>query len=1467
MKGDFTRLTFRPSRHYSSVRLQQGRVQLDADWNEQVDIQSHRDRTTTLDLVGPCGAPWKGGGFRIGRAPHLRGLSFVGTTHGWAVGLHAAILVTTNGGTAWTKQAAPAGVTAHLHGVHVVSVTHGWAVGDGGTILATTNGGTAWTKQAVPAGLVAHLRAVHVTSATQGCVVGDHATILTTTDGGAAWTARAAPAGVTAHLRAVHFASAAQGCVVGDHATILTTTNGGTTWTARAAPAGVTAHLRGVHFASATHGWAVGDDGTVLATTNGGTTWAKQAAPAGVTAHLRGVYFASATQGWAVGDDATILVTVNGGTLWTKQAAPAGVTAHLRAIRFAGTAPGLAVGDDATILANATGTSWTAPTSPTIDFTVSPGRMYAGGILCENDDHAALTAQPDLHNFSLPGAGTYLAYLDVWERHLTATDRPELREIALGGPDTATRTQTVWQVKLLPVDPSVNCVTVLQSAQWKGLIAGSSGRLSARARPEATGTTVCEVPPGAGFRRLENQLYRVEVHNPGALGTASFKWSRDNGSIVTQWLKQTQNDLTVSSIGRDSVLGFVGGQHVELTDDTRELQPTPQPGTLVKLVNAQGDVLIINPTTAAPSGPIQKSNFPRNPRIRRWDSAGALKVEVPPTNDGWIPLEEGVEVRFEPGSYKTGDYWLIPARTAANGTAAGGIEWPQDDTKNPLPLLPHGIPRHYCLLALVRIDANNVLTVLSDCRDLFPAVTELTSFFYRSGDGQEAMPDPAQPAARARLQWPLVVGVANGEWPVAGAAVRFTLVTPATGGQLQAIGQTVGPATGTSVVVVTGSNGLAACDWEMEPTTRKQMVEAVLQDPAGITFHLPIRFTANLSVADQVAYDPKTCTSLGGATTVQTAIERLSQLCSLLYVSGDGQHALPDLTKLQDRVALGAPLEVRVANECGPISGASVRFELPAGTGGGLLTGTSGTGTSVTSSSTSDGMASCTWQVDSVTPVQQVKATLVSAAGNPVHAPTSTLSFTARLSKADGVAYNPEKCPPLKDVRNVQDAIDALCRHAGGGCAVTVGKGGQFQRLDQAVKALLDAQPPQFDMCLCLLPGVHDLPQALSIDKKPRLNLKIAGCGPGTRLFLKGPLRLQQVGSFTLADLELKAASMPNPLGFVQCEEVALLSCHISGLVPGGTLVMVREAGRITVADSTLEAYVPGSLNLPSTVFGPASPELGTLFTTFDRREFLRNAAEVTDRIARAPLADRRNLAGRVDANVGPISNRLTPEESQSYTALLRVLVADPVDAKVLARRLEDVHRAAAKPVSGTAVVILDAEADTAFERSQILGDVVLYGASADTPLSEEDLRRLGPLLKSPAVTPPATPAPPRVMISAGRGSLHISRTTMTRIAVAREIVDRVRGILNVGRGEIPGVYKAGFLTDCVIEGGGSQVLAHHVAVTSDAFEPPRGDDAGAVIADAATFVGNHALRPGVVLSNVSRVNQKAANLIAIRDL
>jgi hypothetical protein len=35
VKGDFSRDTFDAAKHYTAVLMQQSRVQLDADWNEQ----------------------------------------------------------------------------------------------------------------------------------------------------------------------------------------------------------------------------------------------------------------------------------------------------------------------------------------------------------------------------------------------------------------------------------------------------------------------------------------------------------------------------------------------------------------------------------------------------------------------------------------------------------------------------------------------------------------------------------------------------------------------------------------------------------------------------------------------------------------------------------------------------------------------------------------------------------------------------------------------------------------------------------------------------------------------------------------------------------------------------------------------------------------------------------------------------------------------------------------------------------------------------------------------------------------------------------------------------------------------------------------------------------------------------------------------------------------------------------------
>lgn len=65
MMGDFSRVTFDPRRQYTRVLMQQGRVQVDADWNEQMAIFWHYWRTLARDLIGAHGGPIANAGFGI----------------------------------------------------------------------------------------------------------------------------------------------------------------------------------------------------------------------------------------------------------------------------------------------------------------------------------------------------------------------------------------------------------------------------------------------------------------------------------------------------------------------------------------------------------------------------------------------------------------------------------------------------------------------------------------------------------------------------------------------------------------------------------------------------------------------------------------------------------------------------------------------------------------------------------------------------------------------------------------------------------------------------------------------------------------------------------------------------------------------------------------------------------------------------------------------------------------------------------------------------------------------------------------------------------------------------------------------------------------------------------------------------------------------------------------------------------
>ena len=366
---------------------------------------------------------------------------------------------------------------------------------------------------------------------------------------------------------------------------------------------------------------------------------------------------------------------------------------------------------------------------------ISPGHIYVGGLLCESELPANYFNQPyypnpDITFFdTLPGSpplsppvhhlkdGTYIVFADAWQREINYLDDPLIHEVALGEADTAIRLQNVWQVKLLQIAASgANCKTDL--AEWNNLITPSTGKLNARTKNVADPANPCVLPPRAGYQRLENQLYRVEVQRGGALANTTFKWSRDNATVETTIESISSNILKVADVGKDEVLGFAGGQWVEIIDESSTLKGTPP--QLIQILSVDSSTREITVSTSV---------FPNanngKLKLRRWDqSVPIANADGQSANGGWIDLEDGVQVSFSAGTYRPGDYWLISARTAT-----GEIEWPPYEIPNiaPVEQVPLGIKHYYCRLALLKVTStpSGKTVDVQDCRPLFPSLTEI----------------------------------------------------------------------------------------------------------------------------------------------------------------------------------------------------------------------------------------------------------------------------------------------------------------------------------------------------------------------------------------------------------------------------------------------------------------------------------------------------------------------------------------------------------------------------------------------------------------------------------------------------------------------------------------------------------------------------------------------------------------------
>lgn len=242
------------------------------------------------------------------------------------------------------------------------------------------------------------------------------------------------------------------------------------------------------------------------------------------------------------------------------------------------------------------------------------------------------------------------------------------------------------------------------------------------------------VSPASHYRGPANQLYRVEIHQGGPVTNAkgpTFKVSRENGAVVFPIVSITEPILTLGHLGRDSRSGPRVGDWVELVDDNYVLQNRAEPLRQVEKIDPGRMQVTLRGQAASAVG----EDLSKHPLLRRWDhkqgdpKKGGLELNdgaavIRETGEGkfWLALEDGVQVQFRksepPNHYRTGDYWLIPARTAT-----GDVLWPRREGE-PVAREPRGVRHHYAPLAIISFNRKGDLETQSDCRLKFQLATK-----------------------------------------------------------------------------------------------------------------------------------------------------------------------------------------------------------------------------------------------------------------------------------------------------------------------------------------------------------------------------------------------------------------------------------------------------------------------------------------------------------------------------------------------------------------------------------------------------------------------------------------------------------------------------------------------------------------------------------------------------------------------
>lgn len=727
MKGDFSKPPFDARRRFAGVLMQQGRVSLDADWNEQVGIENRRAETMMLDLVGPSGAPRDAAGYAITATHRLDfdgvdDFVYVGDAEPLTFGDSRPMTLE-----AWIR---PRSSKTHSAIAGRLDVRSGGERLRGSYLLGLE------ADQSLALHLVVDSTNAPTESAEQGAAATRTRRVVSVRS----------PGKVTAdkwsHV-AASFDGSAVTLFINGRGVARGTVNGRT-------PRAHGPFLMGARLQDGQPTWFFHGS---IADVRVWSTARTDREIAGFMRHTLTGEEPGLVANWRLDD----------GREWVRDSGPWHCDGRLG-------------GGDET----------SRPRWKVADLRIGAGRFYVDGIMCENPHEHSIRLQPDYPGAWMPThdshAGRYAVYLEVWRQYVGAIEDPNLREVALGGPDTTGRVRTLAQVKMARLhggehDDDPESV----ERTWKDRMrVGRGARMSMRRPPSAAylgnnlyrvevhdsgylrgshaeghtirvvsvTETVVEVRVDVTIEELRwaragraidfflnghaghavrGRVVRINLETVTIVcellvatvderivpesehrirPAATLKWSRDNGSTVF-----LVRDVSGTSVRLSDVAGDVPqlkvGEWIELTDETMELTGTVGPLHRITALDDRRTLIDVDPPPPEDFG----HDANARPRLRRWDQktqagkpleTGLIAPSVQIESAPWIDLERGIEMAFDGhGWLESGDYWMVPSRTITES-----LEWP-DDANGPAFLPPLGIERHVALLATLHFSGHH----------------------------------------------------------------------------------------------------------------------------------------------------------------------------------------------------------------------------------------------------------------------------------------------------------------------------------------------------------------------------------------------------------------------------------------------------------------------------------------------------------------------------------------------------------------------------------------------------------------------------------------------------------------------------------------------------------------------------------------------------------------------------------------